>query len=181
MAVKSRTQNLQMTVADQRETQMPDPTPPCGPSGCTPVVDNVPIEKWEIVYFLGMNVRSADDTTATVLGSKDKGSFVRGRLHGDWLSLEDEPGFMLTVSGKRNLLQQVSGSSPEKVPGAVDAEAIVQNAVRVGTPLLAQMLSDEGPPAQAPHCPGNHKLLWRCFSMLLLGVTCVTPNCNRTH
>ena len=49
-------------------------------------------------------MRGAKSLDASVLGVRVFNSCVRGRLEGKWISLTDEPGFMLAVDGAEPLL-----------------------------------------------------------------------------
>jgi len=65
-------------------------------------------ETWRVVWKGGVNVRSEQDAKASAVGTKPEGSIVQGVLHGQWLALDGEVGFMLvTSSSNKKLLEKV--------------------------------------------------------------------------
>jgi len=66
------------------------------------------VETWRVIWKGGVNVRSEQDRAASAVGTKPEGSTVRGVLHGQWLALDGEVGFMLVTSNSnKKLLEKV--------------------------------------------------------------------------
>jgi len=67
------------------------------------------VETWRVIWKGGVNVRSEQDRTASAVGTKPEGSIVRGVMHGQWLALDGEVGFMLVTASNSNkkLLEKV--------------------------------------------------------------------------
>jgi len=51
---------------------------------------------WEVISHGGIRVREEPSLQSAVLGVKAYGNHVRGVLQGEWVRLEDEPGFVVT-------------------------------------------------------------------------------------
>lgn len=69
------------------------------------------LQKWEVVYPTGVNVRSAKDSSAPAYGFKLAGAVMLGRQEGNWVALFSEPGFMMIATGPKELLRQVSSEA----------------------------------------------------------------------
>lgn len=54
---------------------------------------------WKVATPHGLNVRAAKDLSSDVLAVKPEGAVLHGRLHGRWVALVDEPGFVLAEGG----------------------------------------------------------------------------------
>merc|ERR1712187_973169 len=62
---------------------------------------NAPEAFWSITHPGGSNVRESANPDAQVLGVKPCQAIIRGTLEGEWLKLNDEPGYiMMRRNGK---------------------------------------------------------------------------------
>jgi len=65
------------------------------------------VETWRVIWKGGANVRSEQDKTSTLVCTKPEGSIVRGVIHGQWLSLDGEVGFMLMGNSNKKFLEKL--------------------------------------------------------------------------
>jgi len=75
----------------------------------------VAIDSWEVVTAHGL-VQSAKGRSSPVIGTKTKGSIVRGWRKGTWIGLVDEPGFMLIANGDQAFLKKATSAATTTLP-----------------------------------------------------------------
>lgn len=69
------------------------------------------IDAWKVVVNGFVRIRKEADVEAEVLGRRVRGETVYGRVHGEWLELTEEPGFILLKRGPMLLLRRVDRSA----------------------------------------------------------------------
>lgn len=74
------------------------------------------LQRWEVMYHTGVNVRSAKDLSATILGFKLPGARFLGRQEGNWVALFGEPGYMMLTKDTKVLVALVAGGDAPSSP-----------------------------------------------------------------